>query len=256
MDMNRIEETYPLRDSGHCENGNAVGFYPNGTSSEHNYESENGYAVDVKLKVRRDSSSSEESYEQDNEQRGEWGHKVEFFLAIMGYTVGIGSVWRFPITCSRNGGGAFLIPFFFFLITAGGPLYYMEVCLGQFTGKSAGLAFEFCPLLKGKVSINAMGKGARFICAYLHNIITNTCLFKYIENFTSKNWKFSDKKIRYFSYFCSNIDCGYTLEPPRWGGSNEYPHSMFLSRNKNNNVYPCKPQFYYIKVGFKGVNII
>ena len=27
---------------------------------------------------------------------------------------------------------------------------------------------------------------------------------------------------------------------------------MFLSRNKNNNVYPCKPQFYYIKVGFKG----
>ena len=27
---------------------------------------------------------------------------------------------------------------------------------------------------------------------------------------------------------------------------------MFLSRNKKNNVYPCKPQFYYIKVGFKG----
>ena len=22
---------------------------------------------------------------------------------------------------------------------------------------------------------------------------------------------------------------------------------MFLSRNKKNNVYPCKPQFYYIK---------
>ena len=35
-----------------------------------------------------------------------------------------------------------------------------------------------------------------------------------------------------------------------------YPHSMFLSRNKKNNVYPCKRQFYYIKVGFKGVNII
>ena len=31
---------------------------------------------------------------------------------------------------------------------------------------------------------------------------------------------------------------------------------MFLSRNKKNNVYPCKPQFYYIKVGFKGVKII
>ena len=42
----------------------------------------------------------------------------------------------------------------------------------------------------------------------------------------------------------------------RRGGSNEYPQSMFLSRNKKNNVYPCKPQFYYIKVGFKGVKIL
>ena len=42
----------------------------------------------------------------------------------------------------------------------------------------------------------------------------------------------------------------------RRGGSNEYPQPMFLSRNKNNNVYPCEPQFYYLKVGFKGVSII
>ena len=38
--------------------------------------------------------------------------------------------------------------------------------------------------------------------------------------------------------------------------SNEYPQSMFLSRNKKNNVYPYLPQFYYIKLGFKGVKII
>ena len=31
---------------------------------------------------------------------------------------------------------------------------------------------------------------------------------------------------------------------------------MFFSRNKKNNVYPCKLQFYYIKVVFKGVKII
>ena len=53
-----------------------------------------------------------------------------------------------------------------------------------------------------------------------------------------------------------NIDCGYSLEPPRRGGSNEYPQSMFLSRNMTANVYPCKSPFYYTKVGFKGVNII
>ena len=33
-------------------------------------------------------------------------------------------------------------------------------------------------------------------------------------------------------------------------GSNEYPQSNVLSKNKKNNVYPCKPQFYYVNVGF------
>ena len=57
-----------------------------------------------------------------------------------------------------------------------------------------------------------------------------------------------------FHISAQNIDCGYSLEPPRRGGSNEYPQSKFLSRNSNN-VCPFTPQFYYIKVGFKGVKI-
>ena len=77
-------------------------------------------------------------------------------------------------------------------------------------------------------------------------------------------WKFHLQKLKIFRqknsdmFYIStqNIDCGYSLEPPRGGGSNEYPQSIFLSRNKKNYVYPCKPQFYYIKVGFKGVKII
>ena len=67
---------------------------------------------------------------------------------------------------------------------------------------------------------------------------------------------FQTKKSNIFPISAQNIDCGYSLEPPLWGGSNEYPQSMFLSRNKKINVYPCKPQFYYIKVGFKGVSYI
>ena len=35
-----------------------------------------------------------------------------------------------------------------------------------------------------------------------------------------------------FNKFAQNIDCGYTLEPPRRGVSNEYPQSMFWSKNK------------------------
>ena len=83
-----------------------------------------------------------------------------------------------------------------------------------------------------------------------------TRLFKYIENFITKNRKFSDKNSDIFHISAQNIDCRYPLELPRGGGSNAYPQLMFLSRNKKNNVYPCKCQFYYIKVGFKGAKII
>ena len=83
--------------------------------------------------------------------------------------------------------------------------------------------------------------------------ITKTRLFKYIENLTSN---FQIKNYDIFHISAKNIYCGYSLEPPRRGGSNEHPQSIFLSRNKQNNVYHCKPQFYYIKVGFKGVGII
>ena len=86
--------------------------------------------------------------------------------------------------------------------------------------------------------------------------ITKTRLFKYIENFTTKNWKFSDKNSDIFHISAQNIDCRHSSEPPRQGSSNEYPQSMFLCTNKKYTVYPCKPQFYYIKVGFKGVKII
>ena len=59
-----------------------------------------------------------------------------------------------------------------------------------------------------------------------------------------------------FLNFAQNIDCGYTLEPPRRGGSNEYPQSMFWSKNKKNRHTPAYPSFVcYIKVGFKGVYI-
>ena len=67
-----------------------------------------------------------------------------------------------------------------------------------------------------------------------------------------KTEKFRTKNSDIFHISAQNIDCGYSLEPPRRGGSNEYQQSMFPSKNKKNNVYPCKSQFYYIKVGFRG----
>lgn len=40
-----------------------------------------------------------------NEDRAAWSNKMQFFLSIIGYSVGLGNIWRFPYLCQQNGGG-------------------------------------------------------------------------------------------------------------------------------------------------------
>ena len=60
-------------------------------------------------------------------------------------------------------------------------------------------------------------------------LITKT----YLYNFDALKPRFYIIKLGFtgvyiiFVISAQNIDCGYSLEPPRWGGSNEYPQSMF-----------------------------
>ena len=52
--------------------------------------------------------------------------------------------------------------------------------------------------------------------------ITRTSLFKYTENFTTKKYEsFQMKNSKFFHISAEKLDCGYLLEPPRPGGSNE-----------------------------------
>ncbi|XP_076452847.1 sodium- and chloride-dependent GABA transporter ine-like isoform X2 [Babylonia areolata] len=84
------------------------------------------------------------------EVRENWNKKAEYLLAIIGYAVGLGNVWRFPYLCFRSGGGAFLIPFFIMLVLCGVPLAYMEMAVGQFTRRGPiGALGKLCPFFKG-----------------------------------------------------------------------------------------------------------
>ena len=76
-----------------------------------------------------------------------------------------------------------------------------------------------------------------------------------LRSLPPKNDNFLMKNSVNFHIYAQNIDYGYLLAPPRRGGSNEYSQSIFEQKWENN-VYPWKPQFYLIKVGFKGVKTI
>ena len=70
--------------------------------------------------------------------------------------------------------------------------------------------------------------------------------------FGCKNENFQWTNFNSFLICAQIIDCGYMLEPPRRGSSNEYPQSMFWSRNKKNRYTPAYPSFAILKWGIMG----
>lgn len=68
------------------------------------------------------------------ENREQWGSKIGLILAMAGNAVGLGNFWRFPYIAATNGGGAFMIPYFFALIVIGIPVMLVEWSIGRYGG--------------------------------------------------------------------------------------------------------------------------
>lgn len=74
-------------------------------------------------------------------KREHWNSRFVFIMAAVGSAVGLGNVWRFPYVCYDNGGGAFLIPFFVAIFTAGIPLLILEFSVGHWARGAPPKAF-------------------------------------------------------------------------------------------------------------------
>ncbi|XP_066886870.1 sodium-dependent dopamine transporter isoform X2 [Kogia breviceps] len=117
------------------------------------------------------------------QDRETWSKKADFLLSVIGFAVDLANVWRFPYLCYKNGGGAFLVPYLFFMVIAGMPLFYMELALGQFNREGAAGVWKICPILKG------VGYTVILISLYIgffYNVIIAWALHYLFSSFTTE----------------------------------------------------------------------
>ncbi|MFC1549149.1 sodium-dependent transporter [Candidatus Omnitrophota bacterium] len=66
--------------------------------------------------------------------RDSWGSRIGVIMAVAGSAVGLGNFLRFPVQAAKNGGGAFMIPYFIALLLVGIPLMLIEWSIGRYGG--------------------------------------------------------------------------------------------------------------------------
>ncbi|XP_021259768.1 sodium- and chloride-dependent glycine transporter 1 isoform X1 [Numida meleagris] len=123
----------------------------------------------------------ERSKQDKSVKRGNWGNQIEFVLTSVGYAVGLGNVWRFPYLCYRNGGGAFMFPYFIMLVFCGIPLFFMELSFGQFASQGCLGVWRVSPMFKG------VGYGMMVVSTYIgiyYNVVICIAFYYFFVSMT------------------------------------------------------------------------
>ncbi|KAG2461352.1 SC6A9 protein, partial [Polypterus senegalus] len=124
----------------------------------------------------------EEMKKDENVRRGNWGNQIEFVLTSVGYAVGLGNVWRFPYLCYRNGGGAFMFPYFIMLVFCGIPLFFLELSFGQFASLGCLGVWKVSPVFKG------VGYGMMVVSTYIgiyYNVVICIAFYYFFMSMTN-----------------------------------------------------------------------
>lgn len=128
---------------------------------------------DMALVSADDEGSAGADGQEDD--RPAWDSKLQYVLAQVGFSVGLGNVWRFPYLCHQNGGGAFMLLYVMLLLIIGVPLFFMELAAGQSIRQgSIGVWKHISPRLAG------IGYSSCMVCFFValyYNVIIAWSLF-------------------------------------------------------------------------------
>ncbi|CAD5228222.1 unnamed protein product [Bursaphelenchus okinawaensis] len=131
------------------------------------------------IKTAEEHTSMIASIQRTVSFRQTWSNGIQFILTCTSYAVGLGNIWRFPAVVYKNGGGAFLVPYFFCSMIIGFPVLYMELCLGQFARAGPAVVYgRMRPLLQGLGW--AMVTMSAFVTIFYNMVVAWAILYLYI----------------------------------------------------------------------------
>lgn len=137
--------------------------------------------ADLESGASPEAESNQELLSEEPDTRPAWGSKVQYILAQVGFSVGLGNVWRFPYLCHQNGGGSFLLLYLVLLFVIGIPLFFLELAAGQIIRQgSIGVWKYINPRLVG------IGFASCVVCSFValyYNVIIAWSLFYLFNSF-------------------------------------------------------------------------
>lgn len=118
-------------------------------------------------------------------KRENWGSRFGFIMTTVGFSVGLGNIWRFPYLTGTNGGGAFVLIYLGICLLIGIPLFTMEMSIGRKTQLnpvegmrsltkkgSVWVAFGWLGVLAAFIILTYYIQIMGWIVAYLFNMVT------------------------------------------------------------------------------------
>ena len=78
----------------------------------------------------------------EDKSRDSFGSRLGFIVSTIGFSVGVGTLWRFPYVCGTYGGGLYLLTYVLFMIVIGIPLFTAEVSLGMASRQTPVKAYQ------------------------------------------------------------------------------------------------------------------
>lgn len=112
--------------------------------------------------------------------RPQWSSSIAFYLATVGASVGLGSIWRFPYLVGSSGGSAFVFVFVLACLLIATPLLAAEFLIGRRSGLNPPQAAGAIALESGLSSrwniIGIMGTVAAFLIASYYTVIAGWVL--------------------------------------------------------------------------------